>query len=224
MAMPLRSIPKSVSRSFVGMSLTVFAEMVLRISYFILEVFAIGNTNEKEHLVNEEIQKSGIPLSKQVRVIGSDGEQMGVHSLANALNAAYDKGLDLVLIAPNGEMPVVKIMDYGKFRFDRDKRKKEAKKNQQKVSVKEVQLSCQIDVNDFNVKVNNAKRFLKNGDKVKVLVVFRGRQMSHQDMGRDLLTKFAADVSELGSVDKPPVMEGRSMSMLISPIKQTTAK
>ncbi|MGM9636581.1 MAG: translation initiation factor IF-3 [Eubacteriales bacterium] len=175
-------------------------------------------------MINEEIQKSGISLSKQVRVIGPEGEQMGVYSLANALNAAYDKGLDLVLIAPNGEMPVVKIMDYGKFRFDRDKRKKEAKKNQQKVSVKEVQLSCQIDVNDFNVKVNNAKRFLKNGDKVKVLVVFRGRQMSHQDMGRDLLTKFAADVSEFGSVDKPPVMEGRSMSMLITPIKQTTAK
>lgn len=206
------------------MSLTVFAGRVLRISYFILEVFAIGNTNEKEHLINEEIQKSGIPLSKQLRVIGSEGEQIGVLSLANALNAAYDKGLDLVLIAPNGDMPVVKIMDYGKFRFDRDKRKKEAKKNQQKVSVKEVQLSCQIDVNDFNVKVNNAKRFLKNGDKVKVLVVFRGRQMSHQDMGRDLLTKFAADVSEFGSVDKPPVMEGRSMSMLITPVKQTTAK
>lgn len=197
---------------------------VLRAFYFILEVFAIGNTNEKEHLVNDEIQKSGLSLSGQVRVIGPGGEQLGVLTLANALNAAYDRGLDLVLIAPGGEIPVVKIMDYGKFRFDRDKRKKEARRNQQKVSVKEVQLSCQIDVNDFNVKVNNARRFLKGGDKVKVLVVFRGRQMSHQDIGRDLLAKFAREVAEFGNVDKPPVMEGRSMSMFISPIRQTAAR
>lgn len=180
--------------------------------------------NEKEHLVNDEIQKSGLSLAKTVRVIGPQGEQVGVLTLANALNAAYDKGLDLVLIAPGGDTPVVKIMDYGKFRFDRDKRKKEARKNQQRVDIKVVKLSCQIDVNDFNVKVNNAKRFLKDGDKVRVQVDFRGRQMSHQDIGRDLLAKFAEEVAELGNIDKPPVMEGRSMSMFISPIKQTAAK
>lgn len=199
----------------------------LTVFYLSLEVFTIGNTNanEKEHLINEEIHKSGIPLSKQMRVIGAEGEQLGVMPLSAALSAAYDKGLDLVLIANQGETPVVKTIDYGKFRFDRDKRKKEAKKNQQKVSVKEVQLSCQIDVNDFNVKVNNAKRFLKGGDKVKVLVIFRARrQMAHQDVGRDLLEKFAAEVSELGNVDKQPVMEGRSMSMMIVPIKQNAAK
>lgn len=217
--MAIRFIPSGA-----GCTRQVCAESALRTFLFYLGVFVIGNTNEKEHLVNEEIQKSGISLSRQMRVIGTEGEQMGVLTLANALNAAYDKGLDLVLIAPGGEMPVVKIMDYGKFRFDRDKRKKEARKNQQKISIKEVQLSCQIDVNDFNVKVNNAKRFLKGGDKVKVLVIFRGRQMSHQDIGRDLLQKFAADVSEFGNVDKAPIMEGRSMSMLISPVKQTANK
>ncbi len=190
-----------------------------------MEVFAIANNNEKEYQINEEIHKSGIPLSKQVRVIGAEGEQLGTLTLSAALDTAYDKGLDLVLIAPLGDIPVVKIMDYGKFRFDRDKKKKEAKKNQQKVSVKEVQLSCQIDVNDFNVKVNNARRFLKGGDKVKVLVLFKARrQLAHQDVGRDLLEKFTADVADLGTVDKPPVMEGRSMTMLIVPIKATASK
>jgi translation initiation factor IF-3 len=188
-------------------------------------VLAIGNNSEKEYLINEEIQKSGYSLSKQFRVIGSEGEQLGMLTLSNALNAAYEKGLDLVLIAGQEDMPVVKIMDYGKFRFDRDKRKKEAKKNQQKVAIKEVQLSCQIDVNDFNVKVNNAKRFLKNGDKVKVIVLFRARrQMAHQDVGKELLSKFSSEVSEFGTIDKPPVMEGRSMSMLVVPIKQNSAK
>lgn len=196
----------------------------LRTFFVFWRCIAIGNSVEKEHLVNEQIQKSGISLGKQVRVIGSQGEQLGTLSLANALNAAYDKGLDLVLIASQGDLPVVKIMDYGKFRFEREKRKKEARKNQQRVDIKEVQLSCQIDVNDFNVKVNNAKRFLKDGNKVRVLVVFRGRQMAHQEVGKDLLARFAADVSELGSVDKTPVMEGRSMSMMIAPIKQSAAK
>lgn len=191
----------------------------------VLEVFAIANNNEKEYQINEEIHKSGIPLSKQVRVIGAEGEQLGTLALSAALDTAYDKGLDLVLIAPQGDIPVVKIMDYGKFRFDRDKKKKEAKKNQQKVSVKEIQLSCQIDVNDFNVKVNNARRFLKGGDKVKVLVLFKARrQLAHQDVGRGLLEKFTADVADLGTVDKPPVMEGRFMTMLIVPIKATASK
>ncbi|MBQ8288716.1 MAG: translation initiation factor IF-3 [Clostridia bacterium] len=175
-------------------------------------------------MVNEEIISPSFPRSKQVRVIGSDNEQLGILSLASALNAAYDKELDLVLIAPSSEPPVCRIMDYGKYCFDRDKKKKEAKKKQQRVDVKEIQLKCQIEQNDFNTKVNNARRFLTSGNKVKVMVVFRGRQMAYQDVGRSLLEKFSTAVADLGNVDKAPVMEGRSMTMFISPMKQTAAK
>ena len=150
--------------------------------------------------------------------------QLGILSLTNALNAAYEKELDLVLIAPTSEPPVCRIMDYGKYCFDRDKKKKEAKKKQQRVDVKEIQLKCQIEQNDFNTKVNNARRFLTSGDKVKVMVVFRGRQMAYQDVGRSLLEKFSEAVADLGTIDKAPVLEGRSMTMFISPMKQTAAK
>ena len=115
-------------------------------------------------------------------------------------------------------------MDYGKFKFERDKKEKEAKKKQQRIDIKEVQLSCLIDTNDFNTKANNAKRFLKNGDKVKVVVRFRGRQMAHQDIGRDLLARFAETCAEFGTPEKAPNLEGRSMIMFILPAKQTAAK
>lgn len=185
---------------------------------------AIKTSNDNEQLINEEIARSGISMSKNVRVIGASGEQLGILTLSSALHTAYDQNLDLVLMSAQSDPPVCKIMDYGKYCFDRDKKKKEAKKKQQKVSVKEIQLSCQIDVNDFNTKVNNAKRFLTGGNKVKVLVLFRGRQMMHQDVGKNLLDKFAESVSELGTVDKPASLEGRTMTMFISPIKQTPAK
>ncbi|MBO7740892.1 MAG: translation initiation factor IF-3 [Clostridia bacterium] len=160
----------------------------------------------------------------QIRVIGPEGEQMGIMTVGSALESAYDKDLDLVLISPASNPPVCRILDYGKFRFDREKRKKEAKKNQTKVDVKEVQLSCHIDTNDFNTKANNAKRFLQSGNKVKVLVIFKGRQMAHQEVGRQLLERFREYVAEVGSVDKAPMMEGRSMTMIISPVKQTAVK
>ena len=191
---------------------------------FTWRCFTIKPTNEKEHLVNEEIISASFPRSKQVRVIGAENEQVGILSLASALNAAYEKELDLVLISPNSEPPVCRIMDYGKYCFDRDKKKKEAKKKQQRVDVKEIQLKCQIEQNDFNTKVNNARRFLTSGNKVKVMVVFRGRQMAYQDVGRSLLEKFSAAVADLGNIDKAPVLEGRSMTMFISPVKQTAAK
>lgn len=165
----------------------------------------------------------GFNRGKQVRVIGSDGEQVGVIKLENALDMAYDKGFDLVLIAPQGDPPVCRIMDYGKFRFERDKKEKEARKKQQIAELKEIQLSCHIDVNDFNTKVNHALRFLGNGDKVKVMVRFRGRQMTHTEIGAELLKKFEAACAEKGNVDKAPVMEGRSMIMFLSPLK-TAAK
>ena len=182
---------------------------------------AIRPNNDNDQLINEEIAESGISMNKNVRVIGATGEQLGILTLSSALQSAYDQNLDLVLMSAQSDPPVCKIMDYGKFCFDRDKKKKEAKKKQQKVSVKEVQLSCQIDVNDFNTKANNAKRFLAGGNKVKVLVIFRGRQMAHQEVGKQLLEKFIDTVSEFGSVDKAPAMEGRSMTVIINPLKQT---
>ena len=187
---------------------------------YFLEVSSIRTNNDNEQLINEEIVESGISMNKNVRVIGATGEQLGILTLSSALQSAYDQNLDLVLMSAQSDPPVCKIMDYGKFCFDRDKKKKEAKKKQQKVSVKEVQLSCQIDVNDFNTKANNAKRFLSSGNKVKVLVIFKGRQMAHQEVGKQLLEKFAETVSEFGTVDKAPTMEGRSMSILITPVKQ----
>lgn len=186
--------------------------------------FSIKNGRTKEHYINEEIRTLGYASSKQLRVIGADGEQLGLMTYAAALNAAYDKGLDLVLIAPQSEPPVCKIIDYGKFRFERDKREKEARKKQQVVETKEIQLSCQIDVNDFNTKVNHAKRFLTAGNKVKVIVKFRGRQMSHTDVGRDLLERFRTACEELCTVDKAPVLEGRFMTLFLLPAKQTADK
>lgn len=175
--------------------------------------------------INEAIfALPGFGRQKQVRVIGPDGEQIGVISAASALDNAYDKGYDLVLIAPQGEPPVCRIMDYGKFRFERDKKEKEARKKQQIAEIKEIQLSCRIDVNDFNTKVNHALRFLSNGDKVRVMVRFRGRQLSHTELGVELLKKFEEACAEKGAVDKAPAMEGRSMIMFLSPIKQGKEK
>ena len=153
-------------------------------------------------------------------MIGADNEQIGIVPLSQALDMAYDKDLDLVLIAAQSEPAVCRIMDYGKFRFERDKKDKENKKKQQKVDIKEVQLSCKIDTNDFNTKVNHAKRFLTDGNKVRVVVRFKGRQMAHQEIGAELLERFAAAVSELGSMDKKPVLEGRNLAMFIVPVKK----
>jgi len=164
-------------------------------------------------LINEEIRE------KEVRVIGDDGETLGMMSGNAALKLAYDRGLDLVLIAPQATPPVCRIMDYGKYRFDREKKEKEAKKKQQVVELKEVQLSCRIDVHDFETKARNAIRFLKAGNKVRVVVRFRGREMAHQEMGRDVMARFEQAVSEAGTVDKKPVLDGRNLSMVIVPVK-----
>ena len=167
-------------------------------------------------MINEEIN---FAPAKTVRVIGEENEQLGMMSLSAAQDLANDKGLDLVLIAPQAEVPVCRIMDYGKFRFERDKRDKEAKKKQQVIETKEIQLSCRIDTNDFNTKLNHAKRFLTDGNKVRVLVRFKGRQMTHLDIGRELLAKFEEALVDYGSVEKKPFLEGRQMSMFIGPLK-----
>ena len=168
----------------------------------------------KELQINEEIR------AKEVRIVGEDGEQVGVMATPKALELAYEKDLDLVLIAPNAEPPVCRIMDYGKYRFERDKKEKEAKKKQTTVEVKEIQLSCRIDTHDFETKVKHAHRFLGDGNKVRVVVKFRGREMSHLDLGREMLEKFEQACSEVGQVDKRPALEGRFMSMIVNPIKQ----
>ena len=168
----------------------------------------------KELLINDEIR------AKEVRLIGEEGEQLGVKSLDSAKTYAYDRGLDLVLIAPQAVPPVARAMDYGKFRFERDKKEKEARKKQQIVKVKEVKLSCRIDTHDFDTRVNHAKRFLTDGDKVKVIVVFRGREMTHMDLGREVIAKFEAACAGSGVAEKKPVLEGRYMSIILSPVKQ----
>lgn len=164
-------------------------------------------------LINEEIR------AKEVRVVGVDGNPVGIMSSEAALKLAYDQGYDLVLMAPQAQPPVCRIMDYGKFRFERDKKEKEAKKKQQVVELKEIQLSCRIDTHDFDTKARHAQRFLTDGNKVRVVMRFKGREMSHIAIGQDIMTRFREVCSELGSVDKPPVLDGRILSMVISPIK-----
>ena len=163
--------------------------------------------------INEEIR------FKEVRVVGVDGEAIGIMSSDAALKLAYDQGYDLVLMAPQAQPPVCRIMDYGKFRFERDKKEKEAKKKQQIVELKEIQLSCRIDTHDFETKARHAQRFLEAGNKVRVVMRFKGREMSHVSIGQEIMTKFQESCSELGSVDKAPVLDGRIMSMVISPLK-----
>ena len=170
-------------------------------------------SNAKDMLINEDIRE------KEVRLIGEDGEALGMVTSATALKMAYDRGLDLVLIAPQATPPVCRIMDYGKYRFDREKKEKEARKKQQVIELKEVQLSCRIDVHDFETKARNAVKFLTAGNKVRVVVRFKGREMAHQELGRDVLTRFEQAVAPAGVVEKRPVLDGRLMTMIVVPNK-----
>ena len=165
---------------------------------------------KQELLINDEIRE------KEVRVIDSDGAQLGIISLKDALAIAAEKNLDLVEIAPTANPHVCRIMDYGKYKFEQMKREKEAKKNQKVIEVKEIRLSLNIDTNDFNTKLKQAIKFLKDGNKVKVSVRFRGREMAHPELGTEMVQRFADGAAEFGSVDKMPKLEGRSMVMIIS--------
>ena len=165
----------------------------------------------KEMQINEEIR------DKEIRVVTDDGEVLGVMSADEALKIAEERELDLVKIAPNAVPPVCKIMDYGKFKFEQAKREKEAKKKQKVMDVKEVRLSLNIDTGDFNTKVNHALRFLKDGDKVKVSIRFRGREMAHTEYGITIMQRFAEACSETGSVEKAAKLEGRQMLMFLVP-------
>ena len=152
-------------------------------------------------------------------MLDEEGEQLGIMSLDEAKAYAYERELDLVMIAPQATPPVCRSMDYGKYRYEQGKREKEAKKKQQTVEVKEVQLSCRIDVHDFETKANRANKFLSDGNKVRVCLRFKGREMAHQNIGREVLEKFADYCSEYGSVDKDPVLEGRQLTMFLTPVK-----
>ena len=164
-----------------------------------------------QHELNEEIR------DPQIRLIGETGEQLGIVSSAEALHIADEKGLDLVKISPQATPPVCKLMNYGKYKFEQSKREKEARKNQHVVEIKEIRMSPGIDVGDFNTKLKNAQKFLADGNRVKVSVRFRGREMAHTDIGRDLLKKFAELCSEVATLDKAAKLEGRNMSMFLSP-------
>lgn len=152
-------------------------------------------------------------------MIGPDGETLGIVSSQKALELAYDRGMDLVMMAAQATPPVCKIMDYGKFCFDRDKREKEARRKQQTVELKEIQLSCRIDTHDFETKARHAVRFLTEGNKVRVVMKFKGREMSHQSIGQEVLEKFRQACAEVGTVEKKPVLDGRFLSMVITPVK-----
>lgn len=169
------------------------------------------NTISKEIFINEEIR------GKELRVIDQDGTQLGIMSREEALALADEKNLDLVNISPNAKPPVCKILDYGKYRYELQKREKEAKKKQKNNQVKEIRLSTFIEDHDINVKANTASKFLKDGDKVKVSLRFRGREMGYQSKGYEVMEKFAEICAEVADIEKKPKFEGRSLTMILAP-------
>ena len=162
-------------------------------------------------MINEQIR------DKEIRLIGEDGEQLGIMSAKDALKMAKEAELDLVKIAPQATPPVCKIMDYGKYRFEQAKKEKEARKNQHVVEIKEVRLGLNTDVGDFNTKVSQAKRFVEHGDKVKVNIRFRGREMGHPEKGLESMQRFAEACAEFAVVEKAAKIEGRNMLMFLAP-------
>lgn len=175
---------------------------------YLWEVLSIS---KQEQQINEEIR------DKEVRVISAEGEQLGIMSAAEALKLAEEANLDLVKIAPMAKPPVCKIMDYGKFRFEKAKKEKEAKKNQKIIETKEIRLSLNIDVHDFETKINHAKKFLADGNKLKVSIRFRGREMAHPELGLEVMQKAEEALAECANVEKAAKLEGRQMLMFMAP-------
>ena len=177
-----------------------------------MEVLPISSKDTgKEMQINEQIR------DREVRVVDSDGSQLGVMPIRQAMELAEQRNLDLVKIAPQAKPPVCKIIDYGKFRFEQSKREKEQRKNQRIVEIKEVRLSLNIDTHDFETKKNNALRFLSGGDKVKVSIRFRGRELGHPELGKEVMDRFAQSVADAANVERPAKLEGRTMLMFLSP-------
>ena len=160
----------------------------------------------------------------QVRLVGADGQQIGIVSIDDALRRARDLDLDLVEVAPLAQPPVCRIMDYGKYKYERDVRQKEARKKQARVEVKEIKMRPKIDPHDYGTKKGHVERFLRAGARVKVTIMFRGREMAHTELGRKLLDRLTADLSELATVDAYPKLDGRNMVMVLAPIKRQPAR
>lgn len=206
------SVSKEVnSRKRLLMRESDLAMRVLSASVFLFLSGGVSAISKLQHELNEEIR------DKEIRLIGETGEQMGIVSAEEALHIADERGLDLVKISPQAVPPVCKLMNYGKYKFEQSKREKEARKNQHVVEIKEIRMSPSIDVNDFNVKLRNAQKFLADGNRCKITVRFRGREMAHTNIGQDLLLKFAESCGETAVMDKSPKLEGRHMSIFLSP-------
>lgn len=184
---------------------------ILLVSVFLLLILGGARTISKENLINEEIR------DKEVRVIDSDGTMLGIMSIDKAMDLANERKLDLVNISPNAKPAVCKILDYGKYRYELQKREKEAKKKQKTTQVKEIRLSTFIEAHDIQVKAKTAAKFLADGDKVKVGLRFRGRERDYVAKGMDVMNMFAEAVSEVGVVEKKPVFEGRNLTMFLGP-------
>ncbi|MGM0471439.1 MAG: translation initiation factor IF-3 [Bacillota bacterium] len=161
--------------------------------------------------MNEKIR------AREIRVVDNDGDQIGIMPFKKGLNIAKDRGLDLVEVAPNANPSVCRILDYGKYKYEQAKKAKEAKKNQNVMNIKEVQMSVKIEEHDFNVKVNMGERFLNDKDKVKVKIKFRGREITHKDLGYDLMDDYYEELKDLAKIESKPSMEGRNMIMVLTP-------
>lgn len=161
---------------------------------------------------------------REVRVISPEGEQLGIMPIREALLLAQERNLDLVEVAPNAQPPVCRIMDYGKFRYEQSKRERDVRKKQKAITVKELRMTPKIDTHDFQIKLRNAERFLRDGDKVKIAVRFRGREIVHADLARDKLVDLANQLQGVALVERPPRLEGRQMIMILAPKQQQEAK
>ncbi len=186
----------------------------LRVFTFLLEVFYIAN-NSKDAIINRNIK------AKEVMVIGPNGEQMGVKKTEDAITLAEYAGLDLVLMSANSNPQVCKIMDYNKYKYEKAKKVKEAQKKQREnnLELKEFRLSPVIDIHDFNTKIKNVSKYLSKGHKIKVTIRFKGRQMAHTELGKEVLLKFAGELEDIGTIDQQPKLDGRNMYMLLAPKK-----
>lgn len=176
----------------------------------IIFFIGVGGVNISEVMMNEQIR------CPEVRVLGENGEQLGIMSSQDALSMARDKELDLIMIAPTAKPPVCRIVDYGKYRYEQIRREKDAKKKQKVTEVKEIRLSPNIDVNDLNTKANQARKFITKGDKVKVTLRFRGREMAHVQTGKEIIDSFVEKLEDCAAVDKAAKMEGRSLVVILT--------
>lgn len=181
------------------------------VTRFFLYLFGGEFLISKDWRVNEEIRV------KEVRLVSEDGEQLGIVPIKEAQQIAIDKGVDLVEVAPSAKPPVCRIMDYGKFKFEQNKRDKEARKKQKIITIKEVKMRPNIEEHDFQVKAKNARKFLSAGDKLKFTIMFRGREITHPELGQKLCKKFAAELADISTVEKMPKVEGKNMVMILLP-------